>query len=185
MSFAKYGLFYRALLQKRPIILRSLLIVAIPYLIAYAATQYRTTHCNTKKQNTLQYTATQYSATHCNKMKQNTLQHTATHLGLQQLDSRHTALQHTATHRNTLQHTAPRCNTLYMMSVSSRIHIHTLSHQVTSHKTRVAEKFRSRVQLLQAQVYCSVLQCAAVCCSMLRCVAACCSVLRCVAVQCV
>ena len=31
VSFAEYGLFYRALLQKRPIILRSLLIVATPY----------------------------------------------------------------------------------------------------------------------------------------------------------
>ena len=30
--FAEYGLFYRALLQRRPIILRSLLIVATPYL---------------------------------------------------------------------------------------------------------------------------------------------------------
>ena len=32
VSFAEYSLFYRALLQKRPIILRSLLIVATPYL---------------------------------------------------------------------------------------------------------------------------------------------------------
>ena len=31
VSFAEYGLFYRALLQKRPLILRSLLIVATPY----------------------------------------------------------------------------------------------------------------------------------------------------------
>jgi len=30
-SFAEYSLFYRALLQKRPIILRSLLIVTTPY----------------------------------------------------------------------------------------------------------------------------------------------------------
>jgi len=34
VSFAEYRLFYRALLQKRPIILRSLLIVASPYLSA-------------------------------------------------------------------------------------------------------------------------------------------------------
>jgi len=31
VSFAEYSLFYRALLQKRPMILRSLLIVATPY----------------------------------------------------------------------------------------------------------------------------------------------------------
>jgi len=30
VSFAEYRLFYRALLQKRPVILRSLLIVATP-----------------------------------------------------------------------------------------------------------------------------------------------------------
>jgi len=32
VSFAEYRLFYRALLQKRPVILRSLLIVATPYI---------------------------------------------------------------------------------------------------------------------------------------------------------
>jgi len=32
VSFAEYSLFYRSLLQKRPIILRSLLIIATPYL---------------------------------------------------------------------------------------------------------------------------------------------------------
>jgi len=32
VSFAEYRLFYRALLQKRPVILRSLLMVATPYL---------------------------------------------------------------------------------------------------------------------------------------------------------
>jgi len=35
VSFAEYHLFYRALLQKRRIILRSLLIVATPYLEGY------------------------------------------------------------------------------------------------------------------------------------------------------
>jgi len=37
VSFAEYSLFYRVLLQKRPIILRSLLIVATLYCIASAA----------------------------------------------------------------------------------------------------------------------------------------------------
>ena len=35
VSFAEYHLFFRALLQKRPIILRSLLIVATPYVHKY------------------------------------------------------------------------------------------------------------------------------------------------------
>ena len=35
MSFAEYHLFYRALLHKRPTILRSLLIVATPYVYTY------------------------------------------------------------------------------------------------------------------------------------------------------
>ena len=34
VSFAEYRLFYRALLEKRPIILRNLLIIATPYVIA-------------------------------------------------------------------------------------------------------------------------------------------------------
>ena len=34
VSFAEYRLFYRALLQKRPMILKSLLIVATPYMFA-------------------------------------------------------------------------------------------------------------------------------------------------------
>jgi len=33
VSFAEYPLFYRALLQKRPIILRSLLVIATPYMV--------------------------------------------------------------------------------------------------------------------------------------------------------
>ena len=37
VSFAEYRLFYRAVLQKRPIILRSLLIVATPYLCPVGA----------------------------------------------------------------------------------------------------------------------------------------------------
>ena len=36
VSFAEYSLFYRAILQKRPVILRSPLIVATPYLISNA-----------------------------------------------------------------------------------------------------------------------------------------------------
>ena len=38
VSLAEYCLFYRSLLQKRPVILRSLRIVAAPYLDADAAT---------------------------------------------------------------------------------------------------------------------------------------------------
>ena len=46
VSFAEYSLFYRALLQKRPIILRSLLTVAPPYL----NTQPKTTKTSTSAQ---------------------------------------------------------------------------------------------------------------------------------------
>jgi len=35
ISFAEYGLFYRALLQKRPVILRSLLVDATPYIYVF------------------------------------------------------------------------------------------------------------------------------------------------------
>jgi len=79
VSFAEYCLFYRALLQKRPIILRSLLIVATPYPPRRGSTAvytHYTTHCNT----------------HCNTHLQHTLQHTLQH-----------ALQHALQH--TLQYT--------------------------------------------------------------------------------
>jgi len=41
VSFAEYRLFYRALLQKRPVLLRSLLIVATPYMIHVPITGWR------------------------------------------------------------------------------------------------------------------------------------------------
>ena len=93
-------LYFRALLQKRTIILRSLLIVTTPYRLSRGTTnnfphsyehEIRTKHTLWSKSNTLQHTTT-----HCN-----TLQHTATHCN---------TLQHTATHCNTLQHTATYCN---------------------------------------------------------------------------
>jgi len=56
VSFAEYHLFYRALLQKRPTILRSLQVVATPYYVLYA------THCNPPPHTTLQHS----TATHCN-----------------------------------------------------------------------------------------------------------------------
>jgi len=68
--FAEYRLFDRTLLQKRPMILRSLLIVATPYpyLFAYVL------HTLFSHDIRARATATP-PATHCN-----TLQHTATHI---------------------------------------------------------------------------------------------------------
>ena len=49
VSFAEYRLFYRALLQKRPIILRSLLVEATPY-VTYKGDRltqsYEASHCD-------------------------------------------------------------------------------------------------------------------------------------------
>ena len=44
VSFAEYRLFYRALLQKRPIILRSLLIIATPYMSRVHTSKYVRTY---------------------------------------------------------------------------------------------------------------------------------------------
>jgi len=135
VSFAEYRLFYRALLQKRPAILSSLLIVATPYLYT------RSANCTTLGHtaapcNTMQHTATrcrtcitcnilQHTATHCNTLQHtathcNTLQHTSTcaiaqiyrSVNLYTHSANCTTLQHIATHCNTLQHTATPCNTL-------------------------------------------------------------------------
>jgi len=85
VSFAEYGLFYRALLQKRPIILRSLRIVATTY----------------SKERGMHPRALQHTATHCTTRQShcNSLPHTAT---------RCDTLQHTSTRCNTLQHTATK-----------------------------------------------------------------------------
>jgi len=115
VSFAEYSLFYTALLQKRPIILRSLLIVATPdphdkyplYFVTHNAKRCNTLPSTAKHCNTLQHTVT-----HCN-----TLQHIVTYCtALQRLATNYNTLQHTAStlkaHCNTLQHTATYCNTL-------------------------------------------------------------------------
>jgi len=110
VAFAEYSLFHRALLQKSPMILRSLLIVAIPYLQIPA------------KRNTLQHTPTQI---HSNTLHffflkvfegiwraqcavhSNTLQHTSfsTHTNTLLFE------QHTPTHFffNTLTHSKTIC----------------------------------------------------------------------------
>ena len=130
-TFAEYCLFYRALLQKRPIILRSLLIVATPYLSCvciYACVCVCACAC-----------ACASTRTH---IPRHTLihTHTLTHTppvyinpvmfwlsdksglfwtwfkgqNITSLDpvTHCNTLQHTATHCNTLQHTATHCNTL-------------------------------------------------------------------------
>jgi len=134
---AEYRLFDKALLQKRHVMLRSLLIVAtkyqpmdkrsvVPLLHLYIQKRVcvrmcvcvyvclcacmcvcASTHCNTL----------QHTATHCNTMQHNaaqfnTLQHTATHCNTR---------QHTATHCNTLQHTTTHCNT--NLCVFDNVHV--------------------------------------------------------------
>ena len=89
VSLENIGLFCRALLQKRPIVLRSLLMVASPY-----------AHQMCRKCNICMCCACtlQHTAAHCN-----TLLRTATHCN---------TLLHTATHCHTLKHTATHCNAL-------------------------------------------------------------------------
>jgi len=96
------------ILQKRPIILRSLLIVATSYAIPV---QHIATHCNA-----LRFAPTH--ATHCH-----TLLHTAKYYR-RKLLVQHIAVCYIATHCNTLQHMAPRCDTLQHTAA----HCHTLPH---------------------------------------------------------
>ena len=67
VSFAEYSLFYRALLQKRRIILSSLL-VPICNMLCIAITK----HCSTLQHTAAHCSTLQHTATRCN-----TLQHTA------------------------------------------------------------------------------------------------------------
>ena len=99
VSFAEYHLFYRSLLQKRPIIWRSLLVAATPYVDCKCAFfclsvtclhVYRSTHSHTQ---TLTHTqAHTHTFTHSHT-------HTYTHI-------------HTHTHTHTQMHTSMSCHEL-------------------------------------------------------------------------
>ena len=115
VSFAEYCLFYRALLQKRPIFLRSLLIVATP-------------ECFITSHNTLQHTAPYCTTLHHTAPHCTTLQPTAPHCPTLHRTAPHcTALHHTAPHCTTLRHTAPHCTTLQHIAA----HCNTLQHTAT------------------------------------------------------
>ena len=139
ISSAENRLFERALLQKRPIIVRSLLIVAT----AYTCSNHTHTHAFLNRLYLSLFLASPLSLTHITSTNSharmlffpsqifkaaagpsneisvedflqvhcNTLQHTATHCN---------TLQHTATHCSTLQHTAARCSTLQHTATSLR-----------------------------------------------------------------
>ena len=154
VSVGEYSLFYRALLQKRHIILRSLLIVATPYESIGGAKKAKNSFlikhiciivskeaymiglfcriysslsqdiCIVSREPCMRH-----SATHCN-----TLQHAATHrnrtdFSMMSLSVRRNIV---ATHCNTLQHTTAHCNTL--QHTAKKIH-HTAPHCTTLHYT--------------------------------------------------
>ena len=108
VSFAKETSKRDDVLQKRPIILRSLLI---------EATQYLSDAPQTPLQSRVIYS---YTSITCVYIHCSTLQHTATHCN---------TLQHTATRCNTLQHAATHCNTLeHTLDTRTNTHTHTPSH---------------------------------------------------------
>ena len=128
VSFAEYSLFYRALLQKRPIISRSLHLPAAKCTVGNHGRSTKvccatfevqlTAARKTFAPKSFDLSSLQHTAKHCN-----TLQHTATPCN---------TLQHTATHCNTLQHTATPCNTLqHFRLVKSATHCNTLQHTAT------------------------------------------------------
>ena len=145
VSLQNIGLFCRALLQKRPIFLRSQIIVATPYV----GMRHAATHCNTL----------QHVSTHCNTLQHtatlcNTLQHSATHCN---------TLQHTATHCNTLQHTATLCNTrcLHAVQLSSMMTPRKNPCDIICNKSpyNTLQHAATRCSTLQhAEIHCNTLQ---------------------------
>ena len=158
VSFAEYRLFDRALLQKRPTILRRLLTKANPY--EKGAAVLTTIHCNT-----LQHTATHCTTLHspedvllplgicmreallcyCEALLcslQHTIfsrRHMLLPLGVcmrEALLHETMTLQHSATHCNTLQQIATHCNTLQHTST----HCNTLQHTATHCNTQYSPK---------------------------------------------
>jgi len=101
VSFAEYRLFYRALLQKRPIILSILLTEATPYqqksqslrLSGFVTWMAKEADCNRL---CLFLSFCPALRLECTDICCNTLHHTATHCN---------TLQHISAHCNTLQHT--------------------------------------------------------------------------------
>jgi len=105
VSFAEYSLFYRAILQKRPIVLRSLLMMCVwcVYDVHRGGCGWLVQRCgptNYYHQSPFRYCNTlQHTAAHCNTL-QNTEKMTWTII----ISPPFSVLQHTATHCNTLQH---------------------------------------------------------------------------------
>jgi len=96
-------------LQKRPVILRGLLVEATPYrlvFIDFLKSIYETLRQHARQVFGIQllHTSTHYS--HCN-----TMPHTATHCNTLQ-HTMHPTLLHAAARCNTLQHAATSCNVL-------------------------------------------------------------------------
>jgi len=115
VSFAKEPYNRDDILQKRPVILRSLLIVATPYQgrrQGALQAQLAATRCKAQQHTAMHCNAMQRTATHCN-----VLQRTATYCYTQvqarkqeavQARTRCNTLQRTATHCNARQHTSTR-----------------------------------------------------------------------------
>jgi len=165
-------------LQKKPIILRSLLIVATPYVLLHthvhacvhfvervcksvcvfecvSARAHFDIACTNESCHILQH-----AATHCS-----ILQHTAILLAWPVVMSRVTycnTLQHAGVYYNTLQHTATHCNTLQHTAT----HCNTLQH--TAYFGIFWHGVTPSMRDMTYSVCCSVLQCVAVCCSMLN-----------------
>jgi len=140
VSFAKEPYERDHILQKRPIIIRSLLIVATPYaygpLDCSKTLQHTVTHCNTL----------QHTATHCN-----TLQHTATRTRLLVVTVICSVLQCVAVCCGVLRCVAECCGVLLYGAVCC------------NDSSRVRP---SRCQC--AAVCCVVVWCVAVCCGVLQ-----------------
>ena len=191
VSFAGYILFYRALLQKRTIILRSLLIVATPYetmphshVLQSTAAHDNTLHHTALHCGALPYTA-QHCNTDCNKLQHrcrrrdvalqacsaiygNTLERTATHCSTTALHCNVVASDETRPYRHVLQHSATHCSAWQHTAT----HCDTLHHIVT-HCTTLQHTLQQTATSLLATRHCftctlcKTLQHAATCCNTL------------------
>ena len=164
VSFAEYPLFCRALLQKRPIILRSLLIVATPYQI----TSTSATHCNVGE--SLSLAPQQYAATYRNTSTSKIEQPLSLSLSLSISLSVHLSISRAFS----LSHT-------HSVSHSYNEHIHptkTVQNAAVALPSQKSCGFRmlSRLERDSQGLCCTVLHCVAVCCIVLQCVAVCCNV---------
>ena len=183
VSFAKEPYKRDNILQKRPIILRSLLIVATPYSIRCVKwSHYMCGMTHSYEYMTPPYVTNTHTHTHTQTQTQT---QTHTHKGSPQKGGRTVNKSDALTLAKRNQPTHIRTYAGSPKKGGSAVNKSDALALAKRNRKRYQDLIQSNlVKLTQVAVCCGVLRCGVACCGVLRCVAGCCSVVRCGAVWC-